>query len=84
MDDDNLITESPTSGGQFGFFVHPGETVRIPFKYQSFQQPSPPGVEKSDGYAEEEEGSKTVKVGVTKDMKPYDKFWYWGFHLTSA
>jgi len=62
IDDDNLITESPTSGGQFGFFVHPGETVRIPFKYQSFQQPSPPGVENSDGYAEEEEGSKTVKV----------------------
>ena len=46
--DDNLITENYQEAGskqQYGFFVHPGETVRLPFKYQSFQlarhHPSP-------------------------------------------
>ena len=36
--DDNLITESPDTG-QYGFFVHPNETVRLPFKYQTFSVP---------------------------------------------
>ena len=36
--DDNLITEGP-EGGQYGFFIHPGETVQLPFKYQSFSAP---------------------------------------------
>ena len=35
--DDNLITEGGGGeGGQYGFFIHPGETVQLPFKYQSF------------------------------------------------
>ena len=24
------------NGGQYGFFVHPGESVTLPFKYQEF------------------------------------------------
>lgn len=36
--DDNLITEG-SEGGQYGFFIHPGETVHLPFKYQSFSVP---------------------------------------------
>ena len=32
---DNLITED-SNGGQYGFFIHPGETVHLPFKFQSF------------------------------------------------
>ena len=71
IDDDNLITESPASGGQFGFFVHPGETISIPFKYQSFRQPSLPAAEKGDGYGEEEEGSRTVKVGIELDVESF-------------
>ncbi len=28
--------ENESGGGKYGFFVHPGETVTLPFKYQSF------------------------------------------------
>ena len=39
--DDNLITESPDAGqyGQYGFFIHPNESVKLPFKYQTFSVP---------------------------------------------
>ena len=69
--DDNLITESPDGGGQFGFLVHPGETVSIPFKYQTFQPPPSllPGTEMSCG---EEGRNRTVKVGGEGAKKETD------------
>ena len=63
--DESLITEG-TEAGQYGFFVHPGGTVHVPFKYQTFQplpQPSPPEIR---GWEDETNGDrkkkKTIKV----------------------
>lgn len=36
---DSLIVEDADQS-QYGFFVHPGETVRLPFKYLTFSLPS--------------------------------------------
>lgn len=57
--DDNLITESPEGGGDYAFFVHPSETVRLPFKYQSFRELVRPSVPTS---GERKAESTVVKV----------------------
>ena len=36
---ENLIIED-TNKSNCGFFVHPGETIKLPFKYQAFRLPS--------------------------------------------
>ncbi len=46
----------------FGFFIHQGESVVIPFKYQMFQI----GNEKDvDIYDEENEKDETIKVSIS-------------------
>ena len=70
--DDNLITEGGGGeGGQYGFFIHPGETVRLPFKYQSFSvahsvdsAQSEDGNEKSSQVCDK----KVIKVCVAVNM----------------
>ena len=64
--DDSLITEG-TEAGQYGFFVHPGETVHVPFKYQTFQplpQTSSPEIRGGEGETngDRKKKKKTIKV----------------------
>ena len=38
---DSLTITEGRDGGQYGFFIHPGESVALPFKYQSFGSSTP-------------------------------------------
>lgn len=38
--EDVCLVSEGRDGGQYGFFVHPGESVTLPFKYQCFSYPS--------------------------------------------
>ena len=47
------------NGGQYGFFVHPGESVTLPFKYQCFSASAG-----DDAFPVEEEGTKVPKKSI--------------------
>ena len=53
-------------GGQYGFFVHPGETVTLPLKYQCFQSPEAATESENiiveDGPKHKASGKKCIKV----------------------
>ena len=70
--DDNLITEA-SEGGHYGFLVHSGETVRIPFKYQCF---SP--VERTSSQLEDGSSNKqTLSVGRGASGEKFFKVRIW-------
>ena len=63
VEDVCLVTEG-RDGGQYGFFVHPGEVVTLPFKYQCFShQPVHNNHPTQDGDAKLDSGIKSIKVG---------------------
>ncbi len=56
-----IVTKNE-SETDFGFFIHQGESVVIPFKYQMFQI----GNEKDvDIYDKENEKDETIKVSIS-------------------
>ena len=63
---DLCVATEGREGGQYGFFVHPGESVTLPFKYQCFQA-HPTRTDQGNMMLEEgvnktDSGKKSIKV----------------------
>ncbi len=64
VEDVCLVSEG-RDGGQYGFFVHPGESVTLPFKYQCFNHPPNSNYEDmavEDRDVKADSGNKFIKV----------------------
>ena len=70
VEDVCLVSEG-REGGQYGFFVHPGESVTLPFKYQCFNleshAPHHKDMPMENGVVN---GRKSIKVSALFSTEP--------------